>query len=133
MIKIELPDGDEVAVVVGNFTWTIANKAGVAKTVCVDNNNGFEADEPVAEPVKQPMDVELAERLTMKRIPPAARATAMCRIIVWDVDPQTGSRSVHDIIQGSKKDIIWHFNHHREDWIEQGCSKYARIEPVNED
>ena len=81
---------------------------------------------------RNPGDVSLERNLTVARLPEIARGAALLRIVVWDWDPNTKSRSVHDIVEGEPRQLIRFFNRKRDEWISLGCDPVARIEVVPE-
>ena len=130
-VSVNVPNGQTVLVVVGDYTLHVSNVNGKVNCKTV-KDEAFEADLPAPlQYQRHAQDVEIGKNLTMNRIPIVARQTSTCRVIVWEFDKETGSRSVLDIAEGTHKDIIWFFNKNRKDWIERGCHEYARIEPVH--
>jgi hypothetical protein len=88
------------------------------------------ADDGIA---RNPGDVSLERNLTVARLPEIARGAALLRVVVWDWDPDTKRRSVHDIVEGEPKQLIRFFNRKRDEWIGLGCDPTARIEVVPQD
>jgi len=65
-------------------------------------------------------DLDLTRNLTEKRIPAEMRGFEAYRLIIWDIDPDTGSRSVQDIFEGVGKFAIYFFNKSRTRWSAEG-------------
>ena len=66
------------------------------------------------------INLDLTRNLTEKRIPTEMRGFEAYRLIIWDIDPDTGSRSVQDIFEGVGKFAIYFFNKSRTRWYAEG-------------
>lgn len=65
-------------------------------------------------------ELDLSRNLTEKRIPADLRGAAAYRLILWEVDQDTGGRSVYDIYEGVGKFAIYMFNKQRTQWSLEG-------------
>jgi hypothetical protein len=68
--------------------------------------------------LKAPLD--LSRNLTEKRIPAELQGHEAYCLILWEVDQDTGSKSVYDIYEGVGKFAIYLFNRRRTAWADAG-------------
>jgi hypothetical protein len=71
---------------------------------------------------------DLSRNLTENRLPAELRGLPGQRLIIWEIDPDTGSRSVYDIYEGAGNFGIYMFNKCRKHWMEQGFQ--VELEPA---
>ena len=64
--------------------------------------------------------LDLSRNLTEKRIPAELQGHEAYRLILWEVDQDTGSKSVYDIYEGVGKFAIYMFNRQRTAWAQNG-------------
>jgi hypothetical protein len=102
--------------------YYITTDAG--ETYCCDEQEVYLLPRP------DPRDVPLDRNLTELRLPASARDAKTIRVIIWETDADTGARSILDIVEGGRREIIRWFNRHRQQWAEQGRTNTARIEEV---
>jgi hypothetical protein len=134
VIEIKVPEGESASITVAGYTFLISKQEDgqVAIDRWIDGQHREIKLDPVedAKPQPDPRDVPLNRNLTELRLPEQARKANTIRCIVWERDADTGARSILDIVEGSRKDIIRFFNRKREDWASTGGSETARIEVV---
>ena len=65
-------------------------------------------------------DLDLARNLTEKRIPTEMHGFEAYRLIIWEIDPDTGGQFVQDIIEAPVKMAIYFFNKSRTRWSTEG-------------
>ena len=134
MIRVEVPEGESLEVSIAGYTFFIAkmeeDRVEVSRW-CNGHHRQINLS-PLedARPPVDPRDVPLDRNLTQRRLPEAARAAETLRVIVWEVDKDTSSRSILDIVEGTPNQIIRIFNSNREMWASTGGSDTARIEVV---
>lgn len=137
MIKIDVPEGESLEVSIAGYTFFIAkmeeDRVEVSRWF---NGHHRQIDLNPAEDALPPVDlrdVPLDRNLTQKRLPEEAQTADTIRVIVWEKDADTGSRSILDIVEGTRSQIIRFFNGNREMWASTGGSKTARIEVVKQE
>lgn len=65
-------------------------------------------------------DLDLTRNLTEKRIPAEMRVFEAHRLIIWEIDQDTGGKFVQDIIEAPTEMIIYFFNKSRTRWSTAG-------------
>ena len=66
-------------------------------------------------------NIDLSRNLTQKRLPAELQGFDTYRLIIWEVDPDTGGRMVYDIYETSgAKSAIAMFNSSRARWASEG-------------
>lgn len=65
-------------------------------------------------------ELDLTRKLTEKRIPTDLRGAEAYRLILWEVDQDTGYKSVYDIYEGHGKFAVYIFNKQRTRWAQEG-------------
>lgn len=137
MITLRVPDGETATIDIAGYTFFIARMASDRVVVerWIDGQHHVMDLNPVedAKPRVDPRDVPLDRNLTELRLPESARKAETIRVIVWETDADTGARSILDIVEGGRREIIRWFNRYRRQWAEQGRTNTARIEVVPDD
>lgn len=133
MIEIKVPEGESASITIAGYTFLIGKQDGqVIVDRWIDGQHHEIKLDPVEDAKPRPHfgDVPLSRNLTELRLPEQARKANTIRCIVWEHDEDTGARSILDIIEGGRKEVIRFFNRKREDWANTGRSDTARIEAV---
>lgn len=66
-------------------------------------------------------NIDLSRNLTQKRLPAELQGFDTYRVIIWEIDPDTGGRMVYDIYETSgAKSAIFLFNGSRTCWAAVG-------------
>ena len=67
------------------------------------------------------INIDLSRNLTQKRLPAELQGFDTYRVIIWEVDAESGGRSVYDIFETSgSKLAISLFNGFRAEWASAG-------------
>jgi len=67
------------------------------------------------------VNIDLTRNLTQKRLPAELQGFDTYRVIIWEIDPDTGGRMVYDIYESSgAKSAIAMFNSSRARWASEG-------------
>ena len=134
MIKVDIPEGESLEVSVAGYTFFIArwdeDRVEISRWINGHHRQIMLNPKEDAVPPVDPRDVPLDRNLTLKRLPAEAQAADLIRVVVWEKDRDTGSRSVLNIVEGTPRQIISFFNGNREMWASTGGSDTARIEVV---
>jgi hypothetical protein len=64
--------------------------------------------------------LDLSRNLTEKRMPTELRGLPGLRLIIWEVDQDSGGRSVYDIYEGVGNFAVYMVNRNRKEWMTQG-------------
>lgn len=72
--------------------------------------------------------LDLSRNLTEKRIPAHLQGFDHYRMIIWEIDPDTNCRFVHDIFESAGKFAIHYFNKSRTRWSAEGLQ--VSLEPA---
>ena len=73
-------------------------------------------------------NLDLTRNLTEKRIPAEMRGFEAYRLVIWEIDDESGARSVYDIFEGVGKFAIYFFNRSRKEWAAAGWQ--VSLEPA---
>lgn len=73
--------------------------------------------------------LNLAQNLTVKRIPAEVRGSGHYRLVIWEIDPDTNGRLVQDVLDLAEEMCLYVFNRRRAGWAAQGFN--VSIEPLN--
>lgn len=65
------------------------------------------------------VELDLSKNLTEKRLPAELQGAEAYRLILWETDQDTGSKSVYDIYEGIGKFAIYLFNKRRTYWAQE--------------
>jgi hypothetical protein len=66
------------------------------------------------------VELDLTRNLTEKRIPFELQDKQEYRLIIWEMDMDTGCKMIVDIAEGYGKFAFFYFNKTREQWLRQG-------------
>lgn len=135
MITIKVPAGESLEIGFGEYTIRLyqGDDGKVEMHRWVDGSHRELKLDPREDaiPLPHPNTVPLDRNLTVKRLPPGLADGKTMRVIVWEQDAETGARSILDIVEGYRDDLIRCFNGMRKGWIEQGAVD-ARVEVVRD-
>jgi len=136
MVQVVVSKDDSLSVEMDGYTfhfWTNSDGQVVFERWIGNGHRKLILDPKDDAINRNPGDVSLERNLTEKRLPDVVRGAARIRVIVWDWDPDTKSRMVHDIAEGEPKWVMRFFNKKRDEWIGLGCDPTARLEVVPEE
>ena len=74
-------------------------------------------------------NLDLTRNLTEKRIPAEMRGFEAYRLVIWEIDDESGGRSVYDIFEGDGiGGAVYFFNRSRKEWAAAGWQ--VSLEPA---
>jgi hypothetical protein len=65
-------------------------------------------------------DLDLTRNLTTNRMPEQFRQMTAHRLIIWEIDQDTGSKMLVDIAEGGSGFAVHYFNKMRKQWAQDG-------------